>query len=195
MRICHAEHMTFSQMHFSCARAVTMSCRPGSRGLCPFPGWCRHGRRCRVHRSNPLRDEVDPVLDVLIVVVGELPHSVLGVGIDEHGKEHLAFERLDVSDVLGHGAGEVVHSRVVGGETGSSSSSDPSFFHGRPASQHTTTCADVCLLRCEAGLFVSFDTAFGSGAAEVPCEPNTEHSIRRSVPSPTAVFCIRSQAT
>ena len=75
------------------------------------------------------------------------------------------------------------------------SSSDPSFFHGRPASQHTTTCADVCLLRCEAGLFVSFDTAFGSGAAEVPCEPNTEHSIRRSVPSPTAVFCIRSQAT
>jgi len=75
------------------------------------------------------------------------------------------------------------------------SSSDPSFFHGRPASQHTTTCADVCLLHCEAGLFVSFGDSVGSGAAEVPCEPNTEHSIRRSVPSPTAVFCIRSQAT
>jgi len=144
---------------------------------------------------QPPRDEVDLVLDILIVVVGELPHSVLGVGIDEHGKEHLAFERLDVSDVLGHGAGEVVHSRVVGGETGSSSSSDPSFFHGWPASQHTTTCADVCLLHCEAGLFVSFRHRVWSGAAEVPCEPNTEHSIRRSVPSPTTVFCIRSQAT
>jgi len=30
------------------------------------------------------RDEVDLVLDVLVVVVGKLPHSVLRVGVDEH---------------------------------------------------------------------------------------------------------------
>jgi len=143
---------------------------------------------------QPPSEELDLLLDVLIIVGSELPNSVLGVGIDEHGQEYLAFERLNVSDVLGHGAGEVVHRRVVGGETGSSSSSEPSFFHGWPASQHTTTCADVCLLRCEAGLFVSFGHGAGSGVAEAPCEPNTEHSMRRSALSPTAVFCIRSQA-
>ena len=64
------------------------------------------------------RDEVDLVLDVLVVLSSELPNGVLGVRVDEHRQEHLAFVRLDIADVLGHGAREVVHGGVMGGEAG-----------------------------------------------------------------------------
>lgn len=39
-------------------------------------------------------DEVDPVLDIVVVLSSELPDGVLRVGVDEHGQEHLAFEWL-----------------------------------------------------------------------------------------------------
>lgn len=68
--------------------------------------------------TEPLGDVLGLLGDVVEVVGSELPDSVLRVGVDEHGQEDLAFERLNVADVLGHGAGEVIHGGVVGGETG-----------------------------------------------------------------------------